>query len=362
MPVHNYYGLGLMSGSSLDGLDVALVHFEIEDGRIFDWSLKGSQEYSFPKDLQSKLAEASKMDAKSFCDLDQELGMYFGTCIKKFEKECGIEIDFIASHGHTIFHFPEKGYSKQIGNPAALRASIDAMVISDFRSMDMAYGGEGAPLAPVVEHFLYPGYDFYLNLGGIANLSFHEKENIKAYDVCPANQILNALAKTIGQDYDKDGLKARSGSSSDALRQKLILDPYLNREAPKSMDNSYIQNFYFPLLKDSSIEVQDKLYTCTHFIAEQISIQIKELMKNEKPKAALNCLVSGGGAFNDYLMETIALKSQDLKFVLPSMENIKFKEAILMALLGLLRILEKPNSFASVTGASKDTINGSIYY
>ena len=366
MPVHNYLGIGLMSGSSLDGLDLALVDFEIEDGRIYDWKLKAVEEIHYDEKLRSRLLDASNIDAKSFCTLDHDLGLFFGASVKSFIDKNSANIDFIASHGHTVFHFPERGFSTQIGNPACIRAKTNLKVIHDFRSVDVAYGGEGAPLAPLVEHHLYTGHDLYLNLGGIANISYHPRtsgeaidQKIIAFDVCPVNQLLNKLAQEKGLTYDNEGLLAKAGKLSEKLYAQLSTDPYLLRKAPKSMDNSYIQNYYFPLFDKFDLALEDKLYTCTQFIAEQLSLQIEA---NVKPAQSLSCFVSGGGAFNKFLMEKIKEHCPRINFIIPEMNDIKYKEAILMALLGLLRLTGQTNSMASVTGASMDTVNGAIYY
>ncbi len=351
-----------MSGSSLDGLDLAVVEFELSNKEIKAWNLLKAKEVKFPKKLKDRLAIATKISAKELALLDHELGIWMGMVSNEFIGETKMEVDYIASHGHTIFHMPSDGFTKQIGSAAAMVALSGTSVICDFRSIDLAHGGQGAPLAPIVEHYLYPGYELYLNLGGIANISLHSKDSIIAFDVCPANQILNKLAAEKNLPFDEGGCFAANGKLNNELLEKLEADPFLAEDYPKSLDNNTLQEYYFPLFDQSPISTEDKLATAVQFIANSLAKAINKSLSKEKVTATtLNLFVSGGGTFNTYLIEKIklALPAVDLHF--PSKADINFKEAILMALLGLLRILDKPNSFASVTGASKDTVNGSIY-
>ena len=362
MPIRHFSGIGIMSGSSLDGLDLAHVHFEVEDGRIFNWSLHSSRAVPFNEGLRERLRLSPNADALSFCTLDHDFGDFIGRAVMDFIKEGDQSVDFVASHGHTVFHFPERGFSTQIGNAASIRAKCGLKVINDFRSSDVAYGGEGAPLAPVVEKYLYGDHDFYLNLGGIANLSYHADDEVLACDVCPANQLLNALAAEQGKAYDDKGGMAKAGNLASDLFNRMKKDPFLMKQGPKSLDNTYVKEYYLPLIGEETMLLNDRLHTCVHFIAQQIAKQIDVFLEKASQEKTYTCLMSGGGVFNAFLVQQIEAYSPRVKFVIPAKEVIAFKESILMALLGLLRLLEKPNSFSSVTGASEDTINGAVYF
>lgn len=351
-----------MSGSSLDGLDLAVVAFDCEKDAVKYWELKHANEHSFPSLLKSRLKNAVHLSGIELAALDHEFGRFCGSAVNSFLKKTGATVDYIASHGHTVFHFPQDGYTKQIGSPNAMSMITGIPVIADFRAMDMAHGGQGAPLAPVVEHYLYPGYDLFLNLGGIANISLHTDDTILAFDVCPANQILNKLAGEEGLEYDDGGCLAAKGNLNNALFNKLNTDPFLKFPYPKSLDNTALQQFYFPIFGAAKISTEDKLNTAVCFIAEALTRAIETALKKEKVEGkGLKLFVSGGGAYNDFLIRKIKSDLPNVQLELPPKDDINYKEAILMALVGVLRLLEQPNAFASVTGASKDTINGSIY-
>lgn len=354
MPIRNYVGIGLMSGSSLDAVDLAAVEFEVEDGNFFNWTLMTSNAYEIPFDLKEKLIRTRDLSVSSFASLDNELGNFFGECCAEFIKSNKLNPDYIASHGHTIEHHPRKGYSIQIGSPNQISAITGITTLADFRSKDIAKGGEGAPLAPVVEHYLFSNFKLFLNLGGIANISIHKENGISAFDVCPANQLLNFISKDFDAAYDKDGAFAALGENNEALKAKFREDSYLQKLPPKSLDNHYLQDYYFKLVSASKVLKEDKMRTAVEFITEEIA----RCLKNED--SSLDLMVTGGGAFNSFLIKNLQSKIKQ-EIYLPSKELIEQKESILMSLCGLLRILEKPNSFASVTGASEDTVNGAIY-
>jgi len=357
-----YIGLGLMSGSSLDGLDLALVAFDVANKEIKSWELLFAKELVFPSELKDRLSKAITLSSQKLAQLDHDLGVWMGASSANFIKDSNIEVDYIASHGHTVFHFADHGFTKQIGAAATMVSKTGIPVISDFRSSDMAHGGQGAPLAPVVEHYLYPGYEFYLNLGGIANISLHLENKIIAFDVCPANQILNKLAGEKNIAFDKGGCLAAKGKVDHDLMNLLNKDPFLKMDYPKSLDNNSLQEIYFPILENSKISTEDKLCTAVQFIANCLADAIsKSFTKENANFEEIKLYITGGGAFNKFLIEKIHLALPNIELVLPSEDDINFKEAILMSLLGLLRILNKPNSFASVTGAMKDTVNGAIY-
>lgn len=353
-----YHILGVMSGSSLDAIDVACVRFEIEDGNIQKWQLVFSHAEPIPMTWRTRLAQLPGADLHAFFQADTDLGKFIGTLCKSLIDKYGIVPEAIASHGHTVLHHPEEGYTVQIGNAAFIATIAGCNVISDLRSNDIAAGGQGAPLAPVAEHYLFPGYDFYLNLGGIANLSsFMRTGVVRAWDICPANQLLNHLAQDQGLQYDHGGNLARRGKTDDALIEQLKQSVALPLHDAFSMDNTWVQRTYFPIIDNPEIIIEDRLASVTEFIATSIASQIDgHSQRNED----MRLLVSGGGAHNAFLVERIIHHLAPVEVIIPEASVIDFKEAMLMSVCGMLRIIGKPNAFASVTGAAFDTVNGRI--
>lgn len=348
-----------MSGSSLDAIDMALVRFEIDQhSSIASWKLLHTHAEPLSQEWKDRLVRLPRMDLQEFFQTDAELGRWIGSLCQTFNAQTNIVPDAIASHGHTVMHNPSEGYTVQVGNPAGIAQESGCTVISDFRSNDIAAGGQGAPLAPVVEHYLFPGFDFYLNLGGIANLTYRsKKDEWKAWDIAPANQLLNYLAQKVGQPYDNGGMLARNGKISDTLLSALRLPLPLPLTKAFSLDNTWVQEKYMPVLDHADVVIADQLATVTEFIASAIGTQIQSLCK---PAAEMQLFITGGGAHNLYLIERITSHIAPIQCVLPERTVMDFKEAMLMSVCGMLRILHIPNAFASVTGASQDTINGKI--
>jgi anhydro-N-acetylmuramic acid kinase len=353
-----YHILGVMSGSSLDAIDYAMVQFTVADGAIQHWELKAVQAHTYPDVWRTRLARLPFSPLHHVILADVELGKMIGEHCTVIIRSTGVRPDAIASHGHTVQHNPGMGYTLQIGHPAWIAEATRCPVITDFRSMDIAAGGQGAPLAPVVEKYCFPEYEFYLNLGGIANLSwFAPTGKFHAWDIAPANQLLNFLAAKAGQKYDRDGALARSGVV-DPLLLSLLMEPIvLPLRRPFSLDNSWVQEQYFDLIDRVPGSVGDKLATATEYIAQSVAAQING---HTTRAGHMRLLVSGGGAHNKYLIERIRSYIAPAQLILPATEIIDFKEAILMAVCGLLRLLGLPNAFTSVTGANRDTVNGVI--
>ena len=347
-----------MSGSSLDAIDFALVRFEVEGESIAHWELLHTHSEPLSPEWKTRLAHLPDAHLDTFLKADAELGRLIGTQCRAFLDKCGIVPDAIASHGHTILHHPGEGYTVQIGNPSFIALEAGCDVVSDFRSNDIAAGGQGAPLAPVAERYLFPGHDFYVNLGGIVNLSsFPKQGDVRAWDIAPANQLLNFLARKVGQPYDNGGMLARNGHSHEDLVRLLQVPLPLPLYQAFSLDNSWIQEKYVPLLEHSGEIIADKLASVTEFIARSIAAQIDGLYTRS---ADMQLFISGGGAHNTYLIERITDRIAPVRLVVPERVIIDFKEAMLMALCGMLRLLNKPNAFASVTGAKYSTVNGRI--
>ncbi len=340
--------LGCMSGSSLDGLDMALCSFHSES----EYELLKSATIAYSDEWVDRLEKIQHLTHAECCLLEAEYTTYVATLINEFLN--GQTAMYISSHGHTIIHHPEKGYSYQLGQGAYLASKTSIPVISEFRLQDIAKGGQGAPIAPAVEKYLLTGYDAYLNLGGISNISIHTDKHITAYDIGPCNQLLNALANVEGMAFDKDGHLAKSGSVINDLLKQALSHHYYKTQSPKSLDNQFVvKEFITPFLNHTGKNI-DKLRTAVALIARTVA---EEAGKNN------TVLATGGGALNTFLMTCLEheLVKNNNTLIIPKRKIVEFKEAILMALMGYLRISNKVNVFSSVTGATSDSVAGSIY-
>lgn len=355
--------IGVMSGSSLDGIDVCAVTFTSRGEELVEWSLLHAETYPLEGAIKGQLQNADRLSAKDLAILDVSYGRVLGNIIADFVERYGISNTTAAVHGHTVFHIPGKGVSMQIGHGGALAQHAGMTVITDFRSSDVSVGGQGAPFAPIADRDLFPGYRYYLNLGGIANLSLVNSETVAAADVAPCNQILNFLAMEMQLPFDDKGWLARKGS----LKENLLL--LLKEAAPPlkasafAMTNQEVRNKLFPVIKTFQATVEEKLHTMCVFIAERIKAWVFLTGNRQGESTAGKMLCTGGGAHNAFLMELIKqqLKETGVDCVLPAPEIIDFKEAILMAWLGWLRLNGRPNTLPSVTGAVRATSGGAIY-
>lgn len=362
--MNTYNVIGLMSGSSLDGLDIAYCRFEEDNG---NWSYKIIEAECIPYQPKWKLRLENLVmqNAITYLKTHTFFGHYLGELVREFmiKHQLKGKVDFIASHGQTIFHQPENHLTSQIGDGAALAAVTKVPVICDFRTMDVALGGQGAPIVPIGEKLLFPGYTFYLNIGGIANISAKITEDkYVAFDICTANTALNHLAAERELDLDKDGEMARSGNIDKELLDELNNNWYFQKEYPKSLSGGWITKVVFPILKRFRSSTEDKLRTVCEHIAMQVTKDIKLICNTEGiPKdSKYKMLVTGGGGFNTFLMERIKALAP-IQIIVPDDETVKFKEAIIIGLMGVLRIRKEINVLSSVTGAKEDNIGGVIY-
>lgn len=347
-----YKVIGIMSGTSLDGLDIALCEFRKEGGKWNYHIIKGETiEYTAQCRIEMNDLLYVKAEQLAFADMD--FGYYIGGKVKDFLIKNNLKADFIASHGHTIFHQPDEGFTYQIGSGAAITAASGLPVVSDFRSVDVALGGQGAPLVPIGDKLLFTDFDYCLNLGGISNISFDKAGKRLAFDCCPVNIVLNALAKEKRQEYDKDGLLARKGKVNNDLLEKLNKLDYYKQPFPKSIGKEWIDKEVFPIINAATGSTEDKLATFCAHIAEQL----KESITASSGKL----LATGGGAFNCFLIEQIQQALPDIKVVVPDATIVSFKEALVFAFLGILRVRNEVNCLSSVTGASADNIGGALY-
>ena len=356
-----------MSGSSLDGLDIALADFSwATDGTVV-WQLLHAETVPFSAVWQARLRDAPTTDGITLARTHTYFGHYLAELVNAFLQKNALttaDIDLISSHGHTVFHAPDRRFTLQIGCGAALAALTRCAVACDFRTQDIALFGEGTPLAPIADQYLFAGYDFYLNIGGIANISCNANDKFVAFDTSAANQILNKLAQQLGAEYDADGAFAQSGTYLPILAQQLNALPYLAQAYPKSLSNSWVQTDCYGIIADFDASVFDKLHTATVHIAEQVALAIQQICAHEQlaPTPA-TLLVTGGGAFNRFLMQQLRayLVPLQVSVVVPTDDIINYKEALLMGVLGFLRAHQVPNTLSSVTGALRNTIGGAMY-
>jgi len=342
-----------MSGTSLDGLDMAYVRFYGKPENP-EYEILRAECVPYDAVWRGKLRGSYYLTAEGITALDAEYGRFLGTTVRNFAEQYHIsdEVDFVASHGHTVFHRPDLGYNLQIGNGAWLHAVSGFKVICDFRTLDIAFGGQGAPLVPIGDKLLFGGYDYCLNIGGFANVSFDDDKGRRiAYDLCPANYCLNRLMRTHGQEYDKDGLVARSGKVNTQLFDALNALAYYHRSPPKSLAQEWVDAGVTPLVEGCGDTFENKMATLTEHAAFQIARPFRD---------GSSVLVTGGGAYNTFLCER-ALTYKDFTFVKPAPAIIDFKEALIFAFLGLRRAAGLPNCLKTVTGAVQDTVSGQIY-
>lgn len=367
-----YRALGIMSGSSLDGLDMALVEFQEISGK-WSYSVKETACYPYNKEWFAKLQSATSLPAREYQLLHSAFGNYIGEQVLRFIDEYQLQyrVQLIASHGHTTFHLPAQKMTAQIGDGAAIAALTGINVVSDLRSMDIALGGQGAPIVPIGEKLLWPEYNMLLNIGGITNLSLNIDSTNIAFDICPANRVLNLLANEGGKSYDENGAWAASGTVQEELLNKLNTLDYYKQPYPKSLSNDFGTEIVWKLIKeegyrgkDSGSWVHDSLRTYIEHISIQIENSVKQVILNYKPKTINSkLLITGGGAHNVFLIERIRalIGRQEIEVVVPDQELIDYKEAIVMALIGVLRWREENNVLASVTGASRNSIGGAVW-
>jgi anhydro-N-acetylmuramic acid kinase len=355
--MRNYNVIGIMSGTSLDGVDIAFCHFcKIEN----DWHFKilYAETISYSIGWSEKLANLQNASAFEFAKTNTDYGHYLGEITSNFIKKHSLSVDFVSSHGHTIFHQPNLKLTSQIGDGAALATVCKLPVVCDFRSSDIALGGQGAPLVPIGDKLLFGEYDYCLNLGGIANISLDINNEYLAFDICPVNIVLNHLVKELNLNYDDNGDLARKGTIDYILLEKLNLLTFYELNPPKSLGKEWIDEHIFPLIKPSGLNTNDLLRT----FCEHIAMQISHILKIFEDKEQKKILITGGGAFNTFLINCIKTQSpSNIEIIVPDAETVNFKEALIFAFLGVLRMRAEENCLKTVTGASRNSIGGAVY-
>lgn len=351
----SYRVIGLMSGSSLDGLDIACCDFSRVDGK-WQFSIPHAVCKPYSAEWVKRLREAHQVSSKDLWHLHVDFGRYSGEAVRDFIAEHKIaDVNLIGSHGHTIFHFPQDGFTTQIGDGAALAVAAGIAVACDFRSTDVAKGGQGAPLVPIGDKLLFGDYKFLLNLGGIANVTMQGHETV-AFDICSANQVLNFYAYQKGLVFDEDGAFAAQGKLDQSLFDALNALDYYQLPYPKSLDNGYSRDVIIPLIEKTHLSIEDKLHTFCEHIAYQIAQSIKSMPHHVSDKL----MASGGGVFNGHLMNRIRHYAP-VEVIRPDDAIINNKEALVFAFIGLLRWLGEDNVLASVTGAGSNSVAGALY-
>ena len=342
--------IGLMSGTSLDGLDMCYAEFDLKNGK-WDYRILKAIDEQYPPEIKIKLATAQNMSALEYALFNSDYGLYLGRRVKNFIDKQKLEPHYIASHGHTIFHQPSKRFTAQIGSGAGIAAESGVDTICDFRTTDVALYGQGAPLVPVGDRNLFSQYDYCLNLGGFSNISFDEGENRAAYDISPVNYVLNHYTRQIGLEYDKDGKLARSGKVNNNLLEKLNNLDFYKIKGPKSLGREWVEDVVIPLIDNFNLTLEDRLATFCEHIAVITSSHIKRG----------KVLLTGGGALNKYLVERMSANAPHCEYFVPDKMTVNFKEALIFAFLGALYIYNVPNCLRSVTGAKYDNIGGALY-
>lgn len=346
---------GVMSGTSMDGLDIAICRFEEHTAR-WSFELIAANTIAYSDEWQTRLSNAYNATGVELASLHADFGNFIGKNVKEFCEQKNLQPDFISSHGHTIFHQPDKHFTLQLGCGANIAATSGIDTICDFRTTDVAHGGQGAPLVPVGDAHLFGGHRFCLNLGGIANISFDKNDKRLAFDICPANMVLNYLAQQTGKAFDRDGIIAAEGSVVPELLERLNSLSFYKKAPPRSLGREFFETEFLPAIEDERYNISDRLRTVT----EHIGIQIANTLFHAP---GTTMLTTGGGAYNNLLVEVIEeqVSRHGIHVIVPDKEIVEFKEAIIFAFLGALRIREIPNALASVTGAQVDSIGGAIY-
>ncbi len=349
-----------MSGSSLDGVDLAYCTF-IHENDNWVCSIVHAACIPYSKEWIDRLREARSLDGRSLWKLHADYGHLLGEIISGFigKYELTGKVDLISSHGHTIFHYPHERFTTQIGDGAAIAVAAGVPVVCDLRSTDIALGGNGAPIVPVGDQLLFKEYNYLLNLGGIANITVKQKGPVLAFDICVANQVLNHYAAQKGLEYDKDGQLASQGKLYQPLFESLNELDYYKKASPKSLDNGFSADILIPLIDHHDISTEDKLHTYCDHIASQVKAHLSKVKTDILSSEKL--LITGGGALNKYLVSRITAYA-GMQVVLPDENIIHYKEALVMALIGVLRWSGEANVLSTVTGASRDSVGGALYH
>lgn len=352
----NYTIVGVMSGTSLDGIDLAYLHFSIENG-VWKFKMLVCETVAYDGIWLNKLRTAVGFSDNEIFDLNQCYTKLSGQIISDFINKNNIKnLDAVCSHGHTVLHQPQNGFTLQIGNLAEIAKYTNQKVVCDFRVQDVQLGGQGAPLVPIGDRILFSEYDYCLNLGGFSNVSFEQDGNRIAFDISAVNTVLNFYANQMNLDFDNKGQIAKSGKLSNDLFEELNALGYYQKTFPKSLGFEFVKEIVLPLIEKHSISIEDKMHTFTEHIAFQTSLSLNNFKtKNKK------ILVTGGGAYNDFLIERMQFHLPNTEIIIPNSQLLEYKEALIFGLLGVLKLRNEINVLSSVTGAKYDHSSGNIF-
>jgi anhydro-N-acetylmuramic acid kinase len=354
MKLDYYNVIGVMSGTSLDGVDLAHIKFSIQD-QNWAFEILESETISYSKNWIHELKSAVDYSETELQKLNEEYTILLASIITNFIKKHKIEkLDAVCSHGHTILHQPQNGFTLQIGNLPEISKLTQQTVVCDFRVQDVQLGGQGAPLVPIGDRILFSEYDYCMNLGGFSNVSFEKNNNRIAFDISPVNTVLNFYANQLRLDYDDKGQLSRTGKCNETLLQELNALPFYKKQHPKSLGFEFVKEVILPIIESYQIPIEDKLHTFTEHVALQIALAL--------PSKKGSLLTTGGGAYNDFLIERIQNHLPEMKIIIPSAKILEFKEALIFALLGVLKLRGEINVLCSVTGAKQDHSSGLIYH
>lgn len=348
-----YFVIGVMSGTSLDGVDLAQIIFNVVDDH---WSFEIGVAETIPYDEKwiDQLKNAVTFTRDQLTKLDQNYTQLLGTIIRDFINKHELKnIDAVCSHGHTILHQPQNGFTLQIGNLPEIAAICQQKVVCDFRVQDVRLGGQGAPLVPIGDRLLFSDFDYCLNLGGFSNISFEQNGDRVAFDISPVNTVLNFYANQLGFDFDDRGKIAQSGNLHSTLFEALNALDFYQKQFPKSLGFEYVKEIVLPLMESFAMTTEDKMRT----FVEHVAFQIGNALPIKKGKL----LITGGGAYNDFLIARLRFYADQVNITIPDAEVLEFKEALIFGLLGVLKIRNEINVLSSVTGAKNDHCSGFIY-
>lgn len=349
-----YILIGVMSGTSLDGIDLAHLNFELLNGK-WKFQILESETIGYSQEWIDQLKNAVGYSKSELLELNKKYTLLLGNTISDFISKHQIHtIDAVCSHGHTILHQPKNGITLQIGNLPEIATFCNQKVVCDFRVQDVELGGQGAPLVPIGDRLLFPEIDYCLNLGGFSNVSFEENGKRFAFDISPVNTVLNFYANKLGLEYDDKGTISSAGKINSELLKELNALEFYRLSYPKSLGFEFVKEIVLPIIERYEISIEDKLATFT----EHIAIQIGLALPNKKSKL----LITGGGAYNDFLIGRIQYYLKGTSLLIPEKKIIEFKEALIFGLLGVLKLRNEINTLSSVTGASKDHSSGKIYH
>jgi anhydro-N-acetylmuramic acid kinase len=353
----DYYNvIGVMSGTSLDGVDLAHIQFQIKNDK-WTFEILESETISYDSIWINELKTAVDYTEKQLEELNKNYTQLLASIISDFINKHALEnLDAVCSHGHTILHQPQNGFTLQIGNLPEIAQLIQQTVVCNFRVQDVKLGGQGAPLVPIGDRILFADYDYCMNLGGFSNVSFEKNNNRIAFDISAVNTVLNFYANQLGFDYDDKGKISRAGQCNTDLLNELNSLAFYKTPPPKSLGFEFVKEVILPMIESYSISIEDKLNTFTEHVSFQIGLAIENFQTQKK-----SMLITGGGAYNEFLIERIRFHLPEIKIIIPSSKILEFKEALIFGLLGVLKMRGEVNALQSVTGALYDHSSGVIY-